>query len=416
MGQCFIINAAGMTKESKEAVIKHGIDEAFDTLSGEQLQSLGTMWDLCESKATTSSSTVTTTVSDGVADTKRYGDYECVSASDPHPIFTHPVIDIELIGKTMPPGLASTGMLKPHGYFFVKRGGESSGGEADWSGYPRSVPVYAPITSWLRTVHPYRSGAYGNQAPEPPIEYMLIFEVSCEVYYKLDHLAPLPDVIKEAGPFPMGESTQLNTPLKIEGGELVSYWSGVNPGGNVDLGVYNTTIERTYANQSRYADGWHDAWLNEDCPFDYFPEKLRKKYYELFYDMNAGTIAGPQDCRTSAQSDILGTVQGAWFEPGKYGSVFAISTSMSGLVLATFEAHAETGASFAIKVPPEDATYIDPSKITSKHCYQTHEAYSGNMPPMYINLDLVSPTALQVEYGTGICNERTPVETLSLER
>ena len=89
---------------------------------------------------------------------------------------------------------------------------------------------------------------------------------------------------------------------------------------------------------------------------------------------------------------------------------------MSGLVLVTFSAHAETGAPFDIKVPPKDATYIDPSKITSKHCYQTHEAYSGNMPPMYINLDLVNPTALQAEYGTGTCNEPTPVETLSLER
>ena len=140
------------------------------------------------------------------------------------------------------------------------------------------------------------------------------------------------------------------------------------------------------------------------------------QYYELFYDINAGEMVGSQDCRTSSQSDILGTVQGAWFEPGKYGSVFAISTSMSGLVLVTFSAHAETGASFDIKVPPEDATYIDPSKITSKHCYQTNKAYSGNTLPMYVNLDLVSPTALQVEYGTGSCTNRTPVETLALVR
>jgi hypothetical protein len=245
---------------------------------------------------------------------------------------------------------------------------------------------------------------------------MLIFEVSCEVYYKLDHLGPIPDVIKEAGPFPVGESTRLNIPLKVEGGELISYWSGVNPGANVDLGVYNTTIERTYANQSRYADGYHDAWLNEDCPFDYFPTELREKYYELFYDINAGEMVGTRPCRTSAESDVLGTVQGAWFKSGKYGSVFAISTSMSGLVLVTFSAHAETGASFDIKVPLEDPTYIDPLKITSKHCYQTHKAYSGNMPPMYVDLELASPMELQVEYGTGTCKEGTPIETLSLER
>ena len=33
IGQCFITNAGLMTKESKEAVIEHGIDEAFNKLS-----------------------------------------------------------------------------------------------------------------------------------------------------------------------------------------------------------------------------------------------------------------------------------------------------------------------------------------------------------------------------------------------
>jgi CubicO group peptidase (beta-lactamase class C family) len=51
IGQCFITNAGLMTEESKEAVIKHGIDEAFDELSGVHLGSIGKVWDLCESEA-----------------------------------------------------------------------------------------------------------------------------------------------------------------------------------------------------------------------------------------------------------------------------------------------------------------------------------------------------------------------------
>ena len=58
---------------------------------------------------------------------------------------------------------------------------------------------------------------------------MLLFEVSCEVYYKLDHLGPLSDAIEAMGPFPVGENTDLDPPRKVEGGDLVSYWSGVNP-------------------------------------------------------------------------------------------------------------------------------------------------------------------------------------------
>jgi hypothetical protein len=392
-----------MTKESKEAVIEHGIDEAFNKLSGVHLQSLGTVWDLCKSDTTSTLTPTSEGATTAVAPTattpeplnkiapsegsafEGFDGLSCTTASNPQPTFINPVIALELIDGTMPPGLASTGMLKPHGYFFVKHDGSWS--EEGWSGYPRTVPVYAPVTSWLRQVYPYTSGAYGEDVPEPPIEYMLIFEVSCEVYYKLDHLGPLSETIEASGPFPINESTILDKPLQVEAGELVSYWSGVNPGGNVDLGVYNTTIERTFVNQSRYSDGYHDAWFNEDCPFDYFPEELRAKYYGMFTDVNSGEPIGARPCRTSAESDVPGTIKGAWFKPGEYGSVFSVSTSFSGWVLATFSKHAETGASFEIKVTPENITYLEPSKVTSEHCYQSYAQDGQEKDAVYVNLE-----------------------------
>ena len=48
-GQCLIANVETMTKESKEGVIEHGIEEAFDKLTGKHLGSLSAAWDLCES-------------------------------------------------------------------------------------------------------------------------------------------------------------------------------------------------------------------------------------------------------------------------------------------------------------------------------------------------------------------------------
>tara|TARA_Y100000780_G_scaffold230926_1_gene254343 strand:+ start:932 stop:2368 length:1437 start_codon:yes stop_codon:yes gene_type:complete len=44
-----IANVETMTKESKEGVIEHGIEEAFDKLTGKHLGSLSAAWDLCES-------------------------------------------------------------------------------------------------------------------------------------------------------------------------------------------------------------------------------------------------------------------------------------------------------------------------------------------------------------------------------
>ena len=123
-----------------------------------------------------------------------------------------------------------------------------------------------------------------------------------------------------------------------------------------------------------------------------------------------------QPCRTSAESDVPGTIKGAWFKPGEYGSVFSVSTSFSGWVLATFSKHAETGASFEIKVTPENITYLEPSKVTSEHCYQSYAQDGQKKDAVYVNLELLGPTDLQVEYGTGTCSERDPIETLTLLR
>lgn len=57
IGRCFIANTESLDNETKEAVIEYGIEEAFDNLSGKHLQNLSKTWDLCESKATSNSTT-----------------------------------------------------------------------------------------------------------------------------------------------------------------------------------------------------------------------------------------------------------------------------------------------------------------------------------------------------------------------
>ncbi|MQF69597.1 hypothetical protein FIM12_04620 [SAR202 cluster bacterium AD-804-J14_MRT_500m] len=539
VGECLITNSATLTKKSKEAVIEHGIDEAFDRVSGTHSQSLSTVWDLCKTESETSApsssesadatntkpnqktpltppppstpgsryvpsptptpgpipelgitcsvdqaerevqcqanqdpeggdlnwttnassqhgggsvftfivseivpeinvkfeacindscKTVTTTIDAPELLQSVRSDFSgkrCTTASNPQPIFTHHVIPLELLTFVIPPGTAASGMLKPHAYL-IGPGGEGLFGDKPWSGYPRSVPVTVPVTSWLVEVGAYRSTAYGTNAPEPPIEYMLIFEVSCEVYFKLDHTAPLVDKIEALGPFPVGSNTQLKMPTKFEAGELVTYSSGVNPGGNVDFGVYNTTIERTFGNQDRYANGHHDQSLNEDCPFDYFTPELREKHYALIGDESTRQIlVGTKRCRVSADSDVPGTIKGAWFMPGGniggawgiHESVFSISTSHEAhWVRATFAEHPETGGEFEIIVAPEDATYIGPSKVTDEHCYESYTKYHEKKDPVYLHVKLTTSTDLRLEHGTGSCANRTSVETLLLVR
>ena len=98
----------------------------------------------------------------------------------------------------------------------------------------------------------------------------------------------------------------------------MSYWSGINPGGNIDLGVFNTTVVNSFTNQERYIDGIHDQQLHEDCPFDYFEENLRNKYFALLSEENNFTKVNTDECRSSASQDVSETISGEWFLSDQY--------------------------------------------------------------------------------------------------
>ena len=357
--------------------------------------------------------TRTSTASGAQTTTGRtFNGLQCTTPSNPQPNFTHEVIPLGLLSHTAPPGTVVSGMLKPHAYFFVRR--EKEPEKHVWVGYPRSVPVSAPVESWLRSVHVYintSNTGLGSEtgSGEPPIEYMLFFEESCEVWYKLDHLGPLSERITALGPFQMGHN-ELRQTLHIDAGELVAYWSGVNPGGNIDLGVYNTTVNATFPNPDRHSDGYHDSYRYEDCPFDYFPEILRSKYYGLLAEENTFQPVNTTKCRRSVEQESPGTISGKWFLPNKYESVLSIGTSLLGVVRVSFAAHPKTGANFEITVRPSHPTYKEPSRITESHCYWSADH------SMYVALRLLTSMTLEVRYGSGTCAVRTSTHLLLVER
>ncbi len=333
------------------------------------------------------------------------GGRECVASSNPQPTFTHEVVPLELIRHTAPPGSVFTGMLKNHMYFFVGPGIPVE----EWSGYPRSVPMYAPIDSWLHSIHVYKSSVAGQEV----FEYEFILEATCEVWYRLSHLGPLSDRIEALGPFELGYN-MVDPVLHVEGGELVAYWSGVNPGGNVDLGVFNTTVKQILANQDRYSDGYHDQQLYEDCPLDYFPEELRMKYYSMLAEENTAEPVETETCRRSADQSVAGTISGSWYVPDRYSPVLAVGTSLLGSARVSFAEAVLPGEAADLRVGPDRSTYIHPAHVTSEHCYQ--QANDDLHMHMYVNLKLVTPTELEAEYGSGTCANRTPISTLRVRR
>ena len=180
----------------------------------------------------------------------------------------------------------------------------------------------------------------------------------------------------------------------------------------MDLGVFNTTVEQDLANPSRASDGYHDQQRYEDCPLDYFPDELSSTYYSMLSEEDTRERVNTTTCRRSADQDIAGTISGEWFLPDKYGPVMAIGTSLLGSARVTYSgmSHEQFAEGFTISVSPNEQTYIHPAQVTSEHCYQSADGDE------YANLELVSPTDLQVEYGSGTCADRTPTKTLTVER
>jgi len=299
------------------------------------------------------------------------------------PKLTAHLTDLDKIDAILPPFNVSGEQIKPHSYIFIKDGGDA-----------RGVPVYAPADSGLVKVAWYLES--GKE------QYLLTFQISCEVWYRLDHINEVVDRIRSVQPPVPGDYSvggrQVDPPLAFDAGELIGYSSGALPGccGTWDFGLYNTSRPNTFAKQERY-DRYSGQALYGNCAYEYFEEALREQYYSL---LDGG------ECRTSR--DVPGTAAGAWFSSpfdgvpaGGYGGMtLSIATGFGGTV--------EVGAlEFSLVVLAEDESNVAPESITTKHCYGGLYGRWGG-PQGFVYLELLDPERLAVAYGIGACPRDLP--------
>ncbi len=223
-------------------------------------------------------------------------DQKPACAANSNPLFTSDITDLGLVDLITPLGAPAGNEIKSHTY--IKN-------LADMPD-PRGVPVYAPVDSALTSIAYYVSG--------PRNEYLLIFEVSCEVTYRFDHVQIVVDSIKKVAPDKPANDSQtqdVSPSVSFKAGELIGYTRGTDGARTWDFGVYNTTKTNQFGDNKRYeARGWTNN-LNSDCPYDYFSKASRDQYYSMF-----GLPGGPRipnsTCR-SASRDKAGTAAGGWF-------------------------------------------------------------------------------------------------------
>lgn len=206
------------------------------------------------------------------------GMQRCTSNAAPQ--FTRDLTDLSRIEYIVPWGTVQGGNLKNHSYLHNKGRGRNKG-----------VTVTSPVDARLVAASYY----FDHGAKKP--EYLLIFQVSCEVGFKLDHIDRLsPKLARSLAHVKASKSsrtTRLRPAPKLMAGEEIGWTDGTDLAGSWDFGVYNTTISNQLPKRlSKHAERPEGQQLEfATCPYDYFSVPLRERYEELI----RGRACGPKE-------------------------------------------------------------------------------------------------------------------------
>lgn len=180
----------------------------------------------------------------------------CVS--NPKVEFTNDFTEVDKI-KSVEPTIITPGNSRHRAWLNISAG---------------KVAVYAPVDSELV------NGVYKNA--RGALDYDLHFQVSCEIWYLINHVTEPVDKIKKAFPKTPQTDTRTNAPLKepvkVKAGELLGYTTGTPLAHNFDFGVFDLN----HFNEDLPADegSKYGKELNFICPFDVLPQEIKAAYYK----------------------------------------------------------------------------------------------------------------------------------------
>jgi hypothetical protein len=177
--------------------------------------------------------------------------------SNPKVVFTNDFTDGEKI-SSVEPTIITPGNSRHRAWLNISSG---------------KVPVYAPVDSELV------NGVYKNA--RGALDYDLHFQVSCEIWYLINHITEPVDKIKNAFPSTPQTDTRENGPfkqsIKVKAGELLGYTTGTPTAHNFDFGVFDLKHENAGLPADKGSN--YGKEKNFICPFDVLPESVKKSYY-----------------------------------------------------------------------------------------------------------------------------------------
>ena len=271
----------------------------------------------------------------------------CTIESDPTARFTHTPTELAQIASIVPAGSPSGGVIKPHSYLHNKN-------KAD--GKNIRVPVYAVADAVLTSI------SYYNTTVDSA-EYLIFFDVTCEISFKYDHLSELAPKLASVAPETPADDSRGSKmpPIELEAGELIGYSIGAGGQGAWDFGAYDLTHTNQFANQERYRTASQS--LHTVCPYEYFVEPLQSDLFALFGTHDQRLL--PNIICTTTERDVLGSAAGAWFDSPELD----FSGSKVAIAIIPGDAVAITGINGDVRIDKGQPTWLEPSLVTFSHCY-----------------------------------------------
>lgn len=298
---------------------------------------------------------------------------------------------------------------------FITPLGELNGGYSEWQATTgvmvnikpelvadgQMINVYAP-TAMTLDAYSYHTDprSPGNS------DWTLIFRINKNIILKYDHITKAVDrIVAVTTSTPSDRSNELSPQTKISftAGELVAQTHGTKQAKNWNIYMTDKAVANKFVNQARYEKsniGYR--FINGVCPFNYYSDSIKSTYLAL---MGATKAGQSQDCGNPS-NDVEGTLAGTWFFEeasseegldGNFASPLSIYKDSAGRVIIDQIANTQ----FRM----EGAT--DPIEIKDEYCYKL--ATDGNKSAGYAYLKLVTPTSIQLAYGsTGSCPNAMP--------
>jgi hypothetical protein len=317
-------------------------------------------------------------------------------------LFTHHATDLNSVNGIYPGIVTSRNWLKPNSYVWIDQ----------------DTPIYAPSDATnvglLRWIQYYESESGARQER---LQFNVQLQLSCDIRIYFGHVDELAEPFKTLAPTVAAiQDTSIGNytfiPMEIKAGTLLGYAHNQNVSGaadGFDFVMSNSKKVNQFANQDRYLiQGDLENLLRAECPFDYYPESMRKEWSSLFGYRDIQTIG--YDCDMSP--DKIGTIAGGWFQSPHDPETDGRTVIDWGLsIRIKSDGNLNVGhPNGTLKVDPTDSTFKDPKTVTTPSCfYDSRSNKFGFLKPL-------GDMQMEAAFGNGSCPPKMPENSQNFYR